>query len=309
MNWIMGIDLGATRIKALACDSRGEAWKRHLEPTRDGVFTDGLPAWASAVRRIVAEFEKERGQRAAAIGLSAPGLAAVDGRSITFMPGRMQGLEGFDWPAFLGRPDALVLNDAQAALLGEVWRGAARGTQNALLLTLGTGVGGAIWSEGRLLRGHRNRAGHLGHICLNPQGEPGITRVPGSLEDAIGESTLLRRSGGRFHSTAELLESAARGDLEAARVWATSIRALACGLASVINVCDPERVVLGGGIAEAGPALFDPLQQELDKVEWQLAGTRVQLVKAQLGEWAGAYGVAWEALRRLPAPARAGDPP
>lgn len=94
------------------------------------------------------------------MGLAAPGLAAPDGRCITWMPGRMHGLEGLDWTTRLGRP-VKVLNDAQAALLAEVAFGAARGCRDVFLLTLGTGtgVGGAVWSGGRLLTGATGRAG------------------------------------------------------------------------------------------------------------------------------------------------------
>ncbi len=306
MNWILGIDLGATRIKVLACDRQGTPWKQEMQPTRDGTLVEGLPAWAAAIRETLNRLEAERGQPAEGVGISAPGLAAPDERSIAFMPGRMRGLEGFDWAAYLDPTPVTVLNDAHAALLGEVWRGAAQGLQNVILLTLGTGVGGAIWSEGRLLRGVRNRAGHLGHICLDPDGPPGITRLPGSLEDAVGEATLKQRTGGRFETTQALLEAASRGDAQAAQVWRRSIRALACGIASLINVCDPERVVLAGGIAEAGASLLAPLQTELDRVEWQLAGSGVEIVKARLGEWSGAFGAAWEALRRRPPAAGAG---
>src|SRR5437879_5910035 len=151
------------------------------------------------------------------------------------MPGRLPGLAGLDWQKFLrwSKP-VLVLNDAQAALLGEVWRGAARDSHNALLLTLGTGVGGAAMVDGHLLRGNLGRAGHLGHISLDPAGQPDIVRTPGSLEAAIGDCTVHLRSGGRFVSTKALVAAARRGDAWARRVWLASAQALAAGLASLI---------------------------------------------------------------------------
>src|SRR5208282_3807408 len=128
------------------------------------------------------------------IGLAAPGLAAPDQRLIRCMPGRLPGLERLVWRKVLKAAGPVpVLNDAQAALLGEVWRGAARGARNACLLTLGTGVGGAALVDGRLLRGHIGRAGHLGHASLDPAGPPDVARTPGSLENAIGECTLKAR--------------------------------------------------------------------------------------------------------------------
>ena len=114
------------------------------------------------------------------IGVAAPGLPARDGRSIAFMPGRLPGLEGLDWATFLHAScDVPVLNDAQAALVGETWCGAAKGVRNALLLTLGTGVGGAAIVDGRVLHGHLGRAGHLGHVSLDPAGPLDIVNTPG----------------------------------------------------------------------------------------------------------------------------------
>ncbi len=302
--WLIGIDVGGSQVKAAACDAAtGEVLARHAEPTRDGEQRDGLPLWAWAARAFVEESERRVGGASVAIGVACPGLAARDHRSIASMPGRRQGLEGFDWPRFFRRGrDVTVLNDAQAALLGEVWQGAAKGLRHVILVTLGTGVGGAILSDGWLLHGTNHRAGHLGHITLDPFGPRDITGMPGSLEDAIGEATLGARTGGRFHTTAELLRAVAEGDADATAAWQRSIRALGCGLASLVNVLDPEAIVLGGGIAESGPLLYEPLQKVLDEVEWRPAGGTVKLLKAEMGEWAGAVGAAWFALSRVSPP-------
>ena len=111
------------------------------------------------------------GHDPAVYGLAAPGIANPDGRSIWWMQGRRDEMQGLDWSSHLETASAVrVLNDAQAALLGEVWQGAARGCRNVLLLTLGTGVGGAAIVDGRLIRGHLGRAGHFGHVSLDPLG-------------------------------------------------------------------------------------------------------------------------------------------
>ena len=185
-----------------------------------------------------------------------------------------------------------MLNDAHAATVGESWIGAARGVQNAILLTLGTGVGGGVIVDGKLLQGATGRAGHLGHITLDMHGPPDIVGMPGSLEDCIGNHNVSARSGGSFHSTFELLEALAAGDRAATECWRRSVRGLAVGIASLINAFDPEVVVLGGGIAECGPVLFDPLQEFLDEVEWRPTGEGVRIVAATLGEMAGAIGAA-----------------
>src|SRR5206468_2409626 len=140
-------------------------------------------------------------------------------------------VQGVEWASPLKRGQPVpVINDANAALLGEVWVGAAKGCRNVILLTLGTGVGGAAMVDGHLLRGHLGRAGHLGHVSLDPGGALDIVNTPGSLEDAIGESTLAKRSGGRFKSTRELVEAFQKGSSEAAAIWLKSVRALAAAI-------------------------------------------------------------------------------
>jgi len=296
MTYVVGIDLGGTQIKAAAFSPAGDLLHRETHPTRDGDRVDGVPAWAHTIGGVLEAWTARFG-RPERVGLAAPGMPAADGRSIAFMPLRMDGLEGFDWSAHLGRPDGVtVTNDANAALLGEVWQGAARGRRHVVLLTLGTGVGGAVLVDGGLLRGATGRAGHLRHISLDPRGQVGIMQTPGEIEELLGECSLAARSGGRFDTTRALLAAAAAGDLAAADVWAQSIRALACAIASYINVLDPEVVILGGGITDAGDQLWHPLERELDQVEWRPGGLRVPIVRAALGGWAGTYGAAAPAL-------------
>lgn len=290
---VIGVDLGGTQIKAAAFSERGDLLHQRTAPTEDAPG-DGPPKFAQNVRVLVEELEACVGGRVERIGISAPGLAAADDRSIGFMPGRMHGLEEFNWSDWLSR-SVPVLNDAHAALLGEVWQGAARGMRDAILLTLGTGVGGAIWAGGRLLRGHLGRAGHFGHLCLDPLGPPTITGIPGGLEDWIGNHNITERTDGRFATTHELVAAYEAGDAFAAEVWLRSVRALGCAVASLINALDPQVVVIGGGIACAGRSLFEPLAHVLDEVEWRPAGVSVPIVPAKLGEWAGAYGAAFRA--------------
>ena len=207
-------------------------------------------------------------------------------------------VEGLNWTEFLGRKHPVpVLNDAQAALLGEVWKGSAAGAGNAILLTLGTGVGGAILCDGRILKGAIGRAGHIGHMTLDVDGIDDMVRAPGSLETMIGNYTVGERSGGRFESTRELVAAVQRGDGEAKKVWERSVYQLGCAIVSVINVVDPEVVIIGGGIATAGPALFEPLNRVLDKHEWRPHGHKAKIVAAALGEFAGAIGAAFNAMQ------------
>jgi len=292
--FILGIDLGGTHVKGLVVDEWGRV---HAEDTR--LTEDGAAgAWRDNVRRVVAGLQG-RFPTIAVAGLCAPGLASRDEKMIMSMPGRLQGLEGLDWSNELRLP-TVVLNDAHAALLGEVWLGAARGGTNVLMVTLGTGVGGAAMVDGRLLRGHLGRAGHVGHLSLDPAGEPDIVRTPGSLEDAMGDCTVGRRSGGRFATTRALVAAVIAGDEAARAVWERSTGALGAALAGLINVLDPQMIVLGGGIAAAGEVLFTPLRVALDRMEWRIGATGVALVPAKLGAQAGAFGAVHRARQKFP---------
>ncbi|MFM8357258.1 MAG: ROK family protein [Verrucomicrobiota bacterium] len=288
MSYLVGIDLGGSSIKAVCTTVDGE-----LLAQANVTFVDRDREWARKVRALVEDFRRARGEPLG-IGLSAPGLAARDGRSIACLPGRLEGLEGLPWTEYLESPQPVpVLNDAHAALLGEVWQGAARGLTEVFLLTLGTGVGGAAMVGGRLLQGHTGRAGHLGHTVVDFQGPPDDVNTPGSVELEIGNKTVWSRSGGRFPTTLDLVTAHRRGDPEATRLWLRSVKALAAAIASLINALDPEAVIIGGGIARAGDDLFQPLQADLDRFEWRPLGTGVRLLPARLGDLAGAYGSAW----------------
>ncbi len=293
MSYAIGIDLGGSSIKAVTATPAGETLSRHnleFDPQKN-------MEWAEKIRALTQQLQQERGGPASGIGLSAPGLAAADGRSIACMPERLQGLEGLDWTKFLDAGVTVpVLNDGHAALLGEVWVGAARGFENVIMLTLGTGVGGGAMVDGRLLRGHIGRAGHLGHSSLDPEGPPDCAGTPGSVEVAIGNCTIQERSCGRFHTTHDLIAAHLRGDVEASAIWLKSVKALGAAVCSFINILDPEAVLIGGGIARAGATLFGPLERFLERMEWRPGRHRARILPAQLGELAGAFGAARRSL-------------
>ncbi|HUR46496.1 MAG TPA: ROK family protein [Candidatus Saccharimonadales bacterium] len=300
VDYAIGFDLGGSSIKAISITEAGTTISKS-----NVSFDPHIPMdWARTMRSMLVSISTEASAEfpgcAPRLGVSAPGLAARDGKSIAFMPGRLQGLEGLVWGDYLQSTHTVpVLNDAHAALLGEAWCGAAQGFKDVFLLTLGTGVGGAALVDGRLLRGHIGRGGHLGHTCLEPEAPPDITGMPGALEDAIGNCTIRQRSNGAFPTTHALVDAYKAGDALAARVWLKSVKALACGIGSFINVLDPEAVIVGGGIARSGSALFEPLQDFLDQVEWRPGGSRVKILPAKLGEFAGAYGAAANALGKF----------
>jgi len=292
MSYSIGVDLGGTNIKIVVISNDGNMLEYLTCDTADA---EG--SWAGTIKYHLELIQKQRGSSPCHIGLAAPGLAAKDGRSIAYMQGRLQGLEGFVWQDFLEfQCPVVVLNDAHAALLGEVWQGAAKGFRNVILLTLGTGVGGAVLMDGRLIKGQIGRAGHLGHVSVNSDGTPDIVNTPGSLEQMIGNYNVEERSGGRFTSTRKLVEAHLAGDSDATALWSRSIFQLGVAVASFINAFDPELVIIGGGIAQAGAALFEPLRDILDRFEWRPLGHQVQVIPAALGEKAGAIGAAYHAI-------------
>lgn len=280
-----GIDIGGTQIKGVLMNE-GVITLKEIRDTRDG------SDWQSEVKRMWDKLSSMQSTVINHLGLSAPGIASPDHRSISFLPNRLEGLEGFIWSDYLG-VETLVLNDAQAALLAEVDRGAGVGYRHVCLITLGTGVGGGLLIEGKLHDGFMQRGGHVGHICVDVHGDrPSIAGMPGSLEDAIGEASLDARSLGHFQKTISLVDSYKKGEIWASHIWLESVRKLALAIVSMINSVSPEVVILGGGIAKSGSSLLTPLRAFLDVYEWRPRDIATPIVIAEFGEFAGAIGAA-----------------
>jgi glucokinase len=291
MKITIGIDLGGTRIKGVAVDENGTLLHQLFTPTNDG---EG-EIWKTAIFKTIKELKEKLSVGEHVVGISAPGLPNKTNSAIAFMPGRLQGLENFLWGDYLKCP-TFVLNDGVAALVAEAKTGAARNCSNVVMVTLGTGVGGALLIDGKPFQGSSNKAGHIGHTVVDSDGEKDTTNMPGSLEECIGNCTIEKRSNGKFSSTYDLLNAHKNGDPFAKEVWLTSVRKLAIGLASASNLISPDTIVVGGGIAEANEDLFIPLNKWFDEFEWQPGGVRPKIVKAIHGDLAGAIGAACFAM-------------
>jgi glucokinase len=288
----IGLDVGGTRINAVVVENDGTVL--------DQVCRTPSPApdapWKSAARQLVGQLTDQYGAELE-VGVSAPGLPSADHRAIWNLPNKMPGIEGFDWQLWLGWPRRVpVINDGHAALLGERWLGAAVGHDHVILLTLGTGVGGAAMIDGKLLRGACGRAGHFGHMSIRESARLSIARTPGSLEDAVGNQTVAERSEGKFRDTQQLLNACQAGDPLATKLWDQMMVDLTRGVVSLINLFDPGLVLIAGGIASAGDHLMRALCSGLDRWEWRPGGRAVEVAFAELGEWAGAYGAAAAAM-------------
>jgi glucokinase len=298
MKTAIGIDLGGTNIKGVLIGESGEILKQHHLPTQDD--PDGK--WRANILAMADYLKKESKTPVEVIGLSCPGLANESNKCIAHLPNRLLGLENFIWEGYLGTT-TFVLNDAHAAMMAEAKFGALKGYKNAILLTLGTGVGGGLLINGELHQGLHQMAGHFGHICINPQDdERSIIGMAGSLEYALGNYSIGRRSAGRFSSTHELLAAYAQNDTFATWLWLDSLRKLALVIASFANSLSPEAVVLAGGITKAGDALFKPLQEFLDIYEFKPEGagsTKTMLKQAAFSDLSGAIGAGGFALSKI----------
>jgi glucokinase len=288
MKVAIGIDLGGTNVKGVLMREDGEILKQHYIPTKD----DADGKWRENVLEMVNFLKVYCSNSIDVIGLSAPGLANADNKSIAHLPNRLFGLENFIWEEYFGTK-TLVLNDAHAALMAEAKFGIMQGYKNAVLLTLGTGVGGGIMINGQLYQGLSQMAGHLGHISLNSNDdERSILGMSGSLEYAIGNCSIERRSLGRFHSTHELVKAYLNNDSFATWLWLDSVRKLAIAIASLINALSPEIIVLAGGITTADDALFKPLYEFIELFEFRPKGKITMIKQAKFADLAGAIGAA-----------------
>lgn len=289
----IGIDLGCTNIKAVLVDDMG----RIIEQVRQETHEHDDKFWKSSVRKIIADL-KQKNNGVAAVGLCAPGLANAANSYIACMPGRLPGLERFNWSDYTGE-HVHVLNDAHAALTAEAAFGAAKGLKHAVLITLGSGVGGGILIDGQLYQGMSQMAGHFGHMTVDASSHMrDVTNMPGSIEDAIGNITIEQRSYGKYQTTFELIEAFRRNDTFATWLWLDAVRKLSITIASCVNLVSPEAVIIGGGIGQAGDTLMKPLQEFLEMYEWKPTGKGTVLKAAHFSDMAGAIGAAGFALTK-----------
>jgi len=294
MKKAIGIDLGGTNIKAVLINETGYI----IHQTRKATVGEVDEIWQQNVKALYTELREFDSDQSIKIGLSAPGLANETNTCINFLPNRLPGLERFDWSEFLGK-ETSVLNDAHAALMAEATFGVMQGMKNAILLTLGTGVGGGLLLDGKLYQGLAQMAGHIGHSTIQSgSDELSILGIPGSLEYSIGNYSISKRSQGTFQSTYELLEAYKKGDTFATWMWLDMMRTLALSICSLTNIFSPEAVVLSGGLTHADNILFDPLQDFIDRYEFRPQGKQTQILKAQFEDFSGAIGAAAFAMNK-----------
>jgi glucokinase len=262
-------------------------------PTRIGPDTDAIPAAVVAQLAEVATEVIGACGPAATVGIGVPGLydpATGTTRFLVNLPGPWAG-QAVAGPVgdALGLPTALI-NDARAFGLAELRLGAGRGASSMIGLTLGTGVGGVVAVDGRVIQGHDGTAGEIGHQTIEPDGPWCGCGNRGCLEAYARADQIAATCG---TATAEEAVIRARaGDRQALDGLARIGRYLGIGIANMIVVLSPDRVVIGGGISASADLLFDAIHAELRQRVRTTSLEAVEVVTAELGTWAGAIGAA-----------------
>jgi len=300
----VGVDVGGTKCLAVLLEGNEVGAEQRVP-------TPGAPAaLLDAVAALVGEVSG--GSAVVAVGIGAPGLVDVAG-VLRFAP-NLPGIVGLPLKAELERRLGIPVqadNDATCAAWGEHEMGAAKGRDEVVLVTLGTGIGGGIVSGGRISRGANGFAGEVGHMVVDPEG-PLCTCGRRGCWERFASGTGLARLGrdaalaGRASRVVELAggdpdrvrgehvaAAAAEGDAEAAAVMARLAWWVALGLSNLANAFDPGAFVIGGGLSEAGDVLFAPVRTAFaDLLGGDGHRPEIDILPAALGEHAGAIGAA-----------------
>jgi len=315
---ICAVDLGGTNLRAANIDRDGRIHERVRTATPgSGTAEDVVAAIAAAVRECESHGAK-RGAHVGGVSVVIPGSVQVE-TGLVFNAPNIPSLPGYELaPALetaLGRP-VLLENDANAAALGEMWQGAARGYQTILCLTLGTGVGGGIILEGKLWRGADGTAGEIGHTSVEPFGgvQCGCGNS-GCLETYASATAIVRltRESLTQHPSS-LLHSTLANELTSEAVFRAAIArdelalevfrrvgvALGIAMANLVNVFNPEMIVIGGGVSGAWDFFAQHARAEVMKRAFPVPAQRCQIVKAECGDDAGLIGAAWLGFQRRP---------
>jgi glucokinase len=310
---VVALDIGGTKLNAGLVGADGEVVIRRRRPTP---AADGGQAVYDAVEALIAEIIAEAPGPVTAIGVGSPGHIDFASGHVVWCTPNLPGWSGMPLASRLserfGIP-AVADNDANAALYGEIWQGGAKGCQHALLLTLGTGVGGGILSHGQVIRGHRGGGAELGHIIIAIDGRPCNCGQRGCLESyasgsAIGAMARERLRGGAPSAMSRVAGSVEAvtahhvfdafhdGDAEAAAVMADLADHLAVGIVTLVNIFQPERLLIGGGVASQGESLMSLVRAAVRRRWCNAPLADDMLALAELGEEAGligAAGLAW----------------
>ena len=316
---ILGVDFGGTRIKIGVVDAKGRIL------CRSGLDVQGRWSWKKLTEVLVETLEtllQDRGipkKSLLGLGMGLPGLIDFK-RGVVHHLVNVRGWKDLPFASILRRKIQLPVfidNDVNLMALGEATYGAARGFSEVVCITLGTGVGGGLLFNGELYRGASYTAGEIGHIPVSRKGPLCGCGSRGCFETYVGNHRIVRQAKERIRSgersivpemiggklerlTPEVLSRAARkGDRMALSIWREVGEWVGMALAGVVNTYNPDRIVIGGGVAEAGEVLFRSIRQTLKKRALSIPLKHLHVVKAKLGNDAGIIGAAVLARRSL----------
>ncbi len=289
----IGVDLGGTAIKLGRFSEAGELLAEAVCPTPQPAMPGAV---TMAIQEAVESLDPQRLAGRVGIGHPGPSDRSCRRASIAInLPG-WRDVPLADWlEPLLQRPVTLA-NDANCAVIGELWHGAARGAADVLLLTLGTGVGGAVLLGGQLFTGHAGAAAEPGLIGLQPDGPPCNSGNRGSLESYCSIGGLARLSP---LDPLELCRLADAGDADALAVWHRYGRLLGIGLSSLLYVLTPELVLFGGGLSGASHHFLPAVWEEVEERVLAVSRHDLRIERCALGNGAGRLGAARLAFERL----------
>lgn len=303
---VLAADLGGTNLRMAAVDREGKILHRTKHDTPKSDRADEIiAAIVEAASECLKSIKKKGWIKA--FGAAVPATLNAPAGVILKAP-NLPALDGFRFSATIS--DELNLpvvleNDANAAAIGENWRGAAKDFANSICVTLGTGVGGGIILNGNILRGIDGTAGEIGHICVEPLGAPcgcgsrgcveqyssatAIVRITRELENQYPKSVLQNKS--RLTSL-DVFEAGKNGDELALEVFRLMGFYLGIALADLVNVLNPEVIVIGGGASAGWDLFIGHVQDQIRKRAFAEPADRAKIVRAKLGDDAGILGAA-----------------
>jgi len=306
----VGVDFGGTFIKMALVNEKGEVRSRAKIPTKETV---GLDGWMDAVAKGVEQLRGLNGrtEELAGMGVGVPGFVDCE-RGFIYDLANLPGWTGVHLAPLIEKRfnvHVRIDNDVNAMALGECTFGAGRAYQHAVFVTLGTGVGGGLLINNKLYRGAYSMAGEIGHMSINmdgiqsPQGRGGLEQYVGNrriVERAVklldqGNPSLIRDlvKGDWSAITPEVIGQAAnQGDKLALDVYDFVADCLASAFASVTYLIQPQAFIVGGGVAQSGSILFDPLRKHLQERLSPFFADRIEVKTAELGNDAGVIGAA-----------------
>lgn len=295
--FIISVDLGGTNLKIALVGLKYKIIDKEVSSTKRFTKKESLiQAIIDSINRLIENNQLNKKDILGA-GLGLPGPIDINKGIVHFFP-NIPGWKEVNLRRILKaklRLSVFLDNDANLMCLAEYKLGAAKGTKNALCLTLGTGVGGGIIIDGKLYRGLSFASGEVGHMPINENGPRCNCGGRACLETYIGNNRILREARKLFKrdiSLEELSALAKKQNRRALAIWSNVARHLGIALIGAVNLLNPDCIVLGGGIANAGSVLFDRVKKIISKQAMSVQARHVKIFKARLGSDAGLIGAA-----------------